>query len=639
MPASGRTDPLLQEALEAGYRRDYPRAIALLTELLGRTDRHPQALLYLGRSYHAGGDYGKAIQSFSAYLRRRPDSPLGSFFLGRSYLALGMVPAAIRSLKRAVKARPDLTAAYGLIGFALLKAKRFPQALGWLRTAREAAPEDRRILNGWLNASLVTAIRLFHRGRPLEAAGLFQEVLRHREKTMVAHLYLAAVYRDLGKDNLALFHLESASQLAPEDPVIHLQKSWLLLKTGDRKRALAEIQEGSRLVAPGAAPAADPKAVQRLLTYAHFRAAHWAEAIRHAKALLREDYKDPRLHVIMAESLRSLGEFPKAVNHYRRALEGDPASREIRYGLLLGLWETGEYPQVISVADYLLAKDANDAIARYYRVLAQSRTGGPPQDIIPLLQESIRSRGPDRQLMTALAGAYLDAGLPDLAEGWLLRVMKSGGASAAVLRSLARAYGELGRGEEQREALVGYLAAVPEDRGARRTLLRLLLDMERFTDAGIEVEALLAREPGNRRLREVLATCQRRGGAPGAALLTLKELLLDDPGNEEYAKAVSWCFEKMGSRSLSIRFLQAFLKTRPDSARLLLVLGVLQFHEGDPGKAAETFRAAISLAPENWKAHRNLGMVYRATGNLEFAERFLARSQALKKKAESPGIS
>jgi tetratricopeptide (TPR) repeat protein len=633
MPPSKTKDPLLRDALEAGYRRDYPRAVVLLTELLGKTDRFPQALLYLGRSCHALGNYGRAIQSFTAYLRRRPGSPIGSFFLGRTYLALGMYPAAIRHLKRSVKDRPDLTAAYGLIGFALLKTRRFQQALRWLRAALEASPGDKRILNGYLNAALVAAIRLFHRGRHVEAGGLFQEVLRHREKTLVAHLYLAAIYRELGKDNVAIFHLESASQIAPSDPVIHLQKGWLLLKTGDRRAALAEITAGARLVAPGITPTADLKAVQRLLTYAHFHGEHWAEAIRHAKKLLRENYDDPRLHVIMAESYRALGEFGKAMNHYRRALEGEPSSREIRYGLLLALWELGQFTELITVAEQLLRMDGADAIGQYYRILGASRAGGSPQDLIPMLQEAIRSRGPDRRLMSALAEAYLESGLPALAEGWFLRVLKSGGNDRDALRSLARAYGELGRKEEEREVLARYVLQTPEDAGARRTLLRLLLSVERFSDAAVEVEALLAGDPGNRRLREILAACQRRGGNPGAALLTLKELLREYPHDGEYAKAVAWCLEKAGNRGQAVRFLRAFLSAHPEEANVLIVLGVLLFHEGDKEKAAETFRAAIALSPGHWKAYRNLGMVYRATGNMEFADRFLARAEELRNAA------
>ena len=60
---------LFEEALEAGRKRDYARAVELLTRIVGSTDRFPQALLYLGRAYHALGEYSRAAQALNFYVR------------------------------------------------------------------------------------------------------------------------------------------------------------------------------------------------------------------------------------------------------------------------------------------------------------------------------------------------------------------------------------------------------------------------------------------------------------------------------------------------------------------------------------------------------------------------------------------
>jgi TolA-binding protein len=69
---------LYEQALEAGRLRDYPRAAALLQELLVRTDGFPDALLLLGRSFHALGDYARAAQVLQLYLNANPDSAPGA---------------------------------------------------------------------------------------------------------------------------------------------------------------------------------------------------------------------------------------------------------------------------------------------------------------------------------------------------------------------------------------------------------------------------------------------------------------------------------------------------------------------------------------------------------------------------------
>jgi Flp pilus assembly protein TadD len=53
-------------------------------------------------------------------------------------------------------------------------------------------------------------------------------------------------------------------------------------------------------------------------------------------------------------------------------------------------------------------------------------------------------------------------------------------------------------------------------------------------------------------------------------------------------------------------------------------------------KAAETFRKAVSASPRDWRANRNLGMVYRKIGNDTFAEKFLARAAEYRAAAEAP---
>ncbi|HYW85362.1 MAG TPA: tetratricopeptide repeat protein, partial [Spirochaetia bacterium] len=52
----------------------------------------------------------------------------------------------------------------------------------------------------------------------------------------------------------------------------------------------------------------------------------------------------------------------------------------------------------------------------------------------------------------------------------------------------------------------------------------------------------------------------------------------------------------------------------------------LQYQGSSLTKAAETFRKALSLSPRDWRANRNLGMVYKKMGNELFSEKFLAKA-------------
>ena len=91
-------------------------------------------------------------------------------------------------------------------------------------------------------------------------------------------------------------------------------------------------------------------------------------------------------------------------------------------------------------------------------------------------------------------------------------------------------------------------------------------------------------------------------------------------------KAAVYCLDRMGARAAGARALESFMKQHGESLSLLLMLGVLEYQAGSLEKSTETFRKAVSLSPKDWRANRNLGMVYRKLRNDIFAEKFLAKA-------------
>ena len=600
------------------------------------TDQFPQALLYLGRSYHALGELEKAVRILVSFVRTKPESAAGYFFLGRSFLALGMYPSAVRYLREAVKRLPSLSPAHGLLGFAYLKAHRPERSVECFRNALELDPENRSLFTGYLNATFVAAVKLFYKGQLIDSAALFNEILRLREPTIAPHLYLAAIYRELGKGNLALHHIETACGMSPEDPLLHFQKALILLEMGDRKAALEEIQAGTRLSSAQAKSGSpiggplgnSPEEVLRFITIRLFTEGRYKEAIFHGTRLLKNAYDDPQLHAVVAESYKSLGDYTKAKNHYLRALEKDRQSVELRYGFFPILWHLGEYGELLNQTRRVLKADPSDELGLYFRSLALGKIGEDAKEIIAALQEQIRSKGPDPLLMSALGGAYLKVGMPDLAEGWFQRTLKVSESDRESLLALAGIYESLDEPKKLKKVYKRYLESYPDDGKMRKTLVRIMLDLESFGEAAEEIVKLLPLEPRSFKLKSMLALCYRKTGKYSDALIILKDLLRGKPKSEDLMKAVVYCLDKMGARNIGIQVIQGFCKMHGENLSLLLMLGVLHYQEGAMEKSAETFRKAISLSPRDWRAYRNLGMVYRKMGNREFSETFLSRAES-----------
>jgi tetratricopeptide (TPR) repeat protein len=632
--ASSEDAALFSEALQAGKSRDYKRAVDLLSRLVGSTDRYPQALLYLGRGYHALGDHARAAQVLQSYVRIRPDSAPGRFFLGRAFLALEDYPAAIRQLKATIERDPGFSPGLGLLGLAYLKVRRPDRAIWMFAKALEIDPQNKRLQVGYLNTALVLAIRLFYRGDLIDAARLFTEVLEQRPASILPHLYLATIYRELGKAPMALYHMDAATQISPDDPFLHLQKALIHLSQGNKNGAAEEIREGTRLLKSSSAPNGSPEDVLRFLTVNLFRAERYREAIFYGTKLLKGAYDDPQVHALVAEGYRHLGELLKAKNHYLRAIEKDRATVALRHGLLAVLWERREYAELLAESARLLQKDRSDSTGRYFHSLALSRSGASAEQVLGELQQQVRARGPDPVLMEELGAAYARAGLPELAEGWYLRAMKLAEPSVGALASLADVYEALGKREKLAGVFLRYLELEPDDRPTRRRLVRLLLEEDAYAEAVEHITKLLPREPRNAKLKSALAVCYRRTGRYPEALVILRDLLAETPGAVELMKAAVYCLDRMGARAVGIKAVESFLKEHGDSLSLVLMLGVLQYQDNALEKSSATFRKAVSLSPNDWRANRNLGMVYRRMGNESFAEKFLAKAAAARPAGE-----
>ncbi len=624
---------MFQQALEAGKRRDYAKAVELLTRIVSATDRMPQALLYLGRSYHALGELEKAARILDFFVKSCPESAAGHFFLGRSCLALGLYPAAVRHLRESLRLYPSLSQAHGLMGLAYLKARRPERAVDSFRNALALDPKNASLLAGFFNSALVAAIRLFSRGNLDDSARLFNEILAMRPETISAHLYLAAIFRESGKGDLALSHLNAAIAMSPEDPLLHSQKALVLLDQGRKDAAFEELRIGTSGLPSNVRVSGSPEEILRHITIRLFSDGRYKEAIFYALKLLKTTYNDPKLHALVAEAYRNLGDFGRAKNHYTRAMEKDKGSLEIRYGLIAVLWRLEEYEELLSIVRRVLKTNPSDEIALYFRSLALAKVGESPKETAEALQRQIHLKGPDPLLMSALGDTYLKAGVPELAEGWYLRTLKVSKADRRALLSLADIYRSQKKNKREKEIYKRYLGTYPDDRKARRRLTRILLEMESFVDAAEQIVRLLPSEPGNKRLKTVLAMCYRRAGKYSDALLILKDLLRDSPDSEELLKAVVYCLDKLGARNIGIQVIESFMKLHGERLSLVLMLGVLQFHEDAMEKSVQSFRRAISISSRDWKAYRNLGMAYRKMGNKEFAESFLARSEEYRKAA------
>jgi tetratricopeptide (TPR) repeat protein len=491
-------------------------------------------------------------------------------------------------------------------------------------------PDNQRVFTGYLNSLLTQGIRLFHRRHYQEARDALLFIRKHRPDSLVAHLYLASIYRELGEVDQSLFHFEEAAHLAPKDPVLHLQKAVLLLQRGDSSTAYEEMTQAMRMLGSDTISAKDAQSLLRIMTIVLFQNRRYGEALESARRVLRASYHDADMHAIMAEAFHELGDLKKSKNHYLRALEADRNRLEFNYGLTAVLWARGEYGQLRSVLARILRINPQDPFALYYRALSLPYLDDDFRNTIPLLQEQIRRSGPDAHLMNALGQEYLRADLPDLAEGWLKRTLNRVSDFEQALEKLIEVYRRLEDKAKLMGAYAEYLNHYPDNLDLRRDYSELLYGEGRFAEACSQLEALVPHEPKNKDLRVKLAHSYRQSSRYPEAVLLYRQLILEAPKSLDLVRSLVFCLEKSSGRETVILLLEKALKFFREDAWLQHRLGALYMREGRLEKAAQMFRGLVGSNPRDWQAYESLSKLYRKMGNTGFAERFRRKADELK---------
>lgn len=623
---------LYDKAINAGINRKYKEAVNLLTEIVTNTDEFPHALLYLGRSYHAIGQYEKAIPIYEFYLKSNEKNDAGRFFLGRAYLAAGQYKRAIINLKAVIKNDPNFLPALSLLGITYLRLKKSDLSISFFERALKLDPENTRLHNGYMNALLIKAIRLFHKEKYLESESIFKIIAEKKSNNILPHLYLARIYKEIDQEKLSLYHYNIASELSPKDSVIPVLKAIQHLKLGDSEAAYKELRKSAILSDEESPVNADPELLAKFAAFSLFKQERYKEAILIAKKILKINYKDEPMHGIIAESYLILGEYNKAKNHFTRCIEINKEKTEYYQGLALTLWELKDYKKLYYTVKRIKSIDPNNEAAHYFNTLCLSELGESLEEIITMLQNEIRAFGPDYYLMFALGKAYLRASLPELSANWFLRTLKLKKEKKESYIYLIQSYEESSNTKELLKTYSEYLNLYSNDHSIRNRYIKLLLENRKYSKAVKELTIMLSIEPNNKKIKNLLASCYIKIRKYKESALLLKELLKEEPKSIEHLRSFILCLDKLKSYKSAIVLLEKASKYMKGKLSILLPLGVLYSKDNDFEKAKKLFRDIIGLYPKDFRAYHNLGMLYKRMGQDETAMQFLNRAEEYKSK-------
>ncbi|MBN2510681.1 MAG: tetratricopeptide repeat protein [Spirochaetales bacterium] len=624
-----------RQALRHGTAREYKKAVSLLLEVLAAGDSITEAYLYLGRAYHALGDAQRAILYLSFFTDRCPEEAAGWFFLGRSYLHEGLVHRAIEAFTRASGIKPEEPSHYGYLGMAYLRVKDFDQASDYFAKAVELDPDNSKIFNGYLNTLFLKGIRLFFDEQYDISNQIFTFIHSHGRDDALIHLYLAKSYKQLGELDEALTHYDAAVACNPDDEAIRIQRAYLLFLTGNHAQANEEFEVLGRSHPELQDFQCNDSYLHSVLGVRYFSKKEYRKAAYHGVQALKIQ-RTYDLHILVGESYRNLGDREKARNHYKRAAEFNREALEPHYGILMSYWEEGDYQAAHTTLTRILAMNPDDELGTYYMTLTKCQLEYPPEETIPLVQEQLRTSGPDPFLLTALGNQYIRTDLFDLAPKWFDKALTLAPQYEPALYGRILAFKGLQDKPRLFSAYSSYLEQAGYSASVHLNYIHDLFLEHRYVDAAKEVELILPKAKIDDNLKRLLAICYRNTKKYKEAAIIYRQLLVGAPKNETYLRSLLFCLDKASKRKDAIRILETAFGFFPPSAALYLIGGVLYEKDQDYEKALEAFRKAAELNPKDWKAPHNMGTIYIKKGMAAFGGKYLKKAEKLREENEKP---
>jgi tetratricopeptide (TPR) repeat protein len=448
-------------------------------------------------------------------------------------------------------------------------------------------------------------------------------------------LDLGRAARENGELDEAVEHYSAALVFNPGDLRIRWYRASLLMALGRNAEALEDIAyirslDGNLPDLPW-----NSRSVDMFMIRSFLDTGDWRRAADSCRQWIKYQGADAMVHAMYAEALRNLKDYTAALNHLERALElvktGEPDSAvdgelQIRYAQILIAWEGADWKTLGKALRRTKVLGGDRDIIKRFSILWEAKTNEDDQGTLGLLQNAIRSLGPEPELMYALGERYLKIGLIEEALSWFKKtILMRPGHEAAYLGAISatETLFKEGRGDDELQGFyTEYLARWPDNRSIRREWAIFLIHRGEFLRAAGELEPLLVWEPANPTLRRVLAYTYRKTGRFREAAAFLKALLKEKPRSIALLLEYALCLERAGASRYAQAVLEKamdFFKKSPD---IPMALSMILYRKKQTERAFDLLREAAARNAKDPRPYQWMAHIARKNKDAEGARRY-----------------
>ncbi len=397
-------------------------------------------------------------------------------------------------------------------------------------------------------------------GEYSKAVKMYTEAARLDQKDANLHYNLAFLYDRLGKPDRAEFHLENAVTLKSRDIDGRLNLADRLIDRGETKKAeayLTEVLEHS------------PNNLDALMLMANIaeNEGRKRELVELYRRINRLDPKNEtviyNLGVLLYE-LERFGECSDWLALYAESHPGDVPVQEMLFDCYI---KAGKEDEAFDVAERILELKP-EVLYPYRFIVDYLADKGKYEQIIERLEPAVKSHPDSVELKRNLLLAYKQAGKTRAAVNLGGELIKESPGDKDLLEFLFDGYRSVGDESSALKTAEALVSLEVADEDVYGFIFDQLSADEKF-DHIIEImEEAVQKSPERARLREYLAVAYLKSGNEAEAAVQMEEIV----------------------------------RLRPDDVAMVLNLARLQEKRGKYSKAADAYKQARTLDPDNEEA-------------------------------------
>jgi tetratricopeptide (TPR) repeat protein len=567
-----------------------------------------------GQSLNALKRPDESLEAFQQSVEVAPDESAPVFMLAIAYNARSDPEAAEPLFVKFVEMEPGFRSHTSLANFLSQNRERDDEAEAAYRSAATSATESKDQVRGHAHM----AGFYFQRERFDEANAYLETAITEVDDPLQL-IYLAArLHLSQGNVEKADALIEQATQANPDDPKPYLILSAYRGRQRDVEGALAAAEKAIE-IAPQDVDA--NLRVAEILVDVGYREGDAAKVTRGreiVEGVLERQPSHPSGLMVKAKIDLAEEKVDDAIAALRAAIDVDPELSQAHYILGTALSLQGEKTAARTELARALEIDAGLLEAR--RVLARVHASLYEHEYsIEEGRRYLRERpdSVDTRILVAQSLVILNRTDEALAE---LDQIAEEDRSVDVLFAMGRVHLRNGDREVARDFMTRALEVNPTHHDILRNLLRLDRQEGRFAESVTRINAAVATEPENARLRLLVGVVALIDKRPADAEAAFKKAIEIDPTDVAGYEHLARLFARTGRLPEAVKTYEDAVKVRPNDPNLHHFLGILYQYGGARDKAIERYEDAIKYGPDLAEAKNNLAYIYAEAGeNLDRA--------------------